>query len=323
MKRMLSQDPKAGMYFGCSLDAKGNMLVVGERGANPTPPVDAGRAHVYIGMKYFKTLVAPYPKISDRFGVKVKIGDDGRVMVGAYRHDHFTGKRHSGSVFVYDNEKCIPIIPDPALEKMYYGYAFDWSGARAVVGAYESNEVFFYNLNDANTLRVKRSGRFGRSIAMGQGVVAVGATDAGEVHLFDVNGIPKDTLYGPYGFGSSLAWHGDLLAIGSYEESQAHIYNMKTGKMVDIPGEDGSWFGGCVDINDKYLLVGAARDNKREQGAAFLYDHEGNEVQAIRHNSTENDGAWFGYSVKLDRDRFYIGAPREDTATGSVYVSNY
>ncbi|MTI31637.1 T9SS type A sorting domain-containing protein [Xanthovirga aplysinae] len=88
---------------------------------------------------------------------------------------------------------------------------------------------------------------------------------------------------------------------------------------------EGMGFGGAVDVDGRYAVVGAkGRDG--EKGAAFVYWYDGESwvKQAELTASYGDAGDWFGYSVSISGDQIVVGAPRESnpywTFSGAVYV---
>ena len=177
-------------------------------------------------------------------------------------------------------------------------------------------------------------------------------SQSGAVYIFHFDGMDwqetqkitaSDGVAWDY-FGAGLQIHENYLIIGNYfdddigmNSGSAYIYK-RNGTTWDfetkITADDGAsadWFGLTVDINDEYAVVGARGDDAAaslndKAGAAYIFknnnDGTWSQVQKVNRD-TPNNVDEFGYSVALDGDYIFVGAPRQVHAAGhrgSVYI---
>ena len=190
-------------------------------------------------------------------------------------------------------------------------------------------------------------GEFGRSLAMGPGLLAVGAPSqnqgdeeaAGSVHLFRLteNGWRFDselTAPAPMGsarFGSALSMGEGLLAVGAPGESiqaatgSAHgagavyVFAHQTGDTalvtrLQAPAiQPGGAFGASVALDGDRLLVGAPGSEvaeMKEAGLAYLFELDsGAATQLGLPLELTHADARLGVAVALNGDIAALGAP--------------
>lgn len=156
--------------------------------------------------------------------------------------------------------------------------------------------------------------------AMGFSFAAIGSGDA--------VGFPTVELVHPFAeqndrFGEAVAHHGKYLAVGAPFRSEddilgagrVYVFNLKNNQLVYDLGQSDpvvvDYFGSSVDIDDRYLLVGATGDSNVAvaAGAAFLYDLESGH---LKHEFYAPNGRPFnrmGESVALIGPYVIVGAP--------------
>jgi hypothetical protein len=184
------------------------------------------------------------------------------------------------------------------------------SGAIAIVGSCQFNQwnsrfsggarLFDTRTGEQvarlRTEGIKKSDRFGSSVAIGESVAVVGAPwdddqgiDAGAVYVFDV-------------------LSGELIF-----------------KLVADDGENYDEFGASVSIDGTTILVGSPKDGDRgiNSGAMYVFDAiSGEQVQKIG----SSDGVFgdrFGTSVAIHGTNAFAGAFQDDDNgpnSGSTYV---
>jgi cyclophilin family peptidyl-prolyl cis-trans isomerase len=95
-------------------------------------------------------------------------------------------------------------------------------------------------------------------------------------------------------------------------------------KVTASDGSAGDWFGFAVAVDANYAIVAAPKDNSNK-GAAYIFKYNnGNWTQQAK--LTASDGAagdYFGGSVSISANHAIVGAPRDDSNTGSAYIFEY
>ena len=289
--------------FGSSVAVGSGKIVVGAEFDNTS-----GSAYIFdLNGNQLGIITASDIAASDNFGQSVAVGC-GRIVVGA-RFDDDNGNA-SGSAYIYDldgtNEIKIPVSD---------GAAGDWFGNSVAVGcgkivvgapldddngAIESGSAYIYDLDGNNEVKITASDatfsdEFGYSVAVGSGKIVVGA-------------------------------RGD-----NSDQGAAYIYNLDGTNEVKITASDGAAndeFGYSVAVGSGRIVVGSpykAMGLNDDQGAAYIYDLDGNQLGII----TASDGAVdedhdeFGYSVAVGSGRIVVGARSgydSGTNPGLAYV---
>ena len=146
----------------------------------------------------------------------------------------------------------------------------------------------------------------------------------------------SDGAEGDY-FGGSIAISGSAAVIGAYqddgERGSAYVFEKnssgqwtQTQKLTASDRNPSDSFGGSVAISGDTIIVGADEyDFNRDHGAGAAYIFEKNssgawtQIQKLTaRDAATND--YFGGSVAISGDIALIGAMRDDSRTGSVYV---
>ncbi|MEN6560853.1 MAG: FG-GAP repeat protein [Acidobacteriota bacterium] len=205
------------------------------------------------------------------------------------------------------------------------------------------------------------SDSFGYSVAMDSNFAIVGApgangngTDRGKAYIFSkssdawtevkILSASDDSDY-DY-FGVSVDISGDYAVVGAGGENgtgtdmgAAYVFYRNQGgtdnwgqvkKLTASDRADDDNFGYGVAISGDTVLVGADAEDGAgtDRGAAyvFLKDEGGADNWGQANKITASDGVdvdQFGYSVALDGDLAFVGAPRvngDGTARGAVYI---
>ena len=162
-----------------------------------------------------------------------------------------------------------------------------------------------------------------------------GSTEEGKAYIYTRTGAilnEAEILSSPHGnsgdhFGSKVSIAGNYAIVGAPDA----VVNGMTGRgYVDVFQYDGSsWtfvqaltasdgsagdhFGGAVDINGDYIIVGApdATVSGVDQGKAYVFHFDGQSWNEITILSDDFGAAGdkFGYSVSTDGFNYVIGAP--------------
>ncbi len=300
--------------FGYAVAIDGDTALIGA----PTDPDDVtapGAAFVFVRNGGLWTeqaqLVANDGADEDLFGYAVALKGD-IAMVGAYGDDdHGNG---SGSAYVFvrstgtwsQQQKLTASDAD-----MYcnFGYAVDFDGASAIIGA--------------------------RNSPAGTGTAYV-YLPTGSSWTEQAKLKPSVSSWSSW-FGAAVAIDGNRAIVGAPYEStakgSAHIFKrvgsswQEQAKLTVAAGQNNDRFGISVALDSDTALVGADGDDYAGSwsGAVYVYKHNGYSwaEQAKLKASDAPVGANFGNSVALVGDQAVIGA-REDPEiaqwAGAAYV---
>ncbi|MCB1236723.1 MAG: hypothetical protein KDM91_16780, partial [Verrucomicrobiae bacterium] len=179
---------------------------------------------------------------------------------------------------------------------------------------------------------------FGESVAVFGNMALVGATGAngagGKAYLFDLRRGKQTMVLEPsdlgpgLNFGRTVALGKDTAFVGTpIRGGKGAVYRFDLATLAEtiVEASDGvadDDFGGALDLEGRWLLVGAPQEST-STGKAYLIDTESLDELAI---FTPGDGAamdFFGNSVALDGDFALLGAPGHDSAgaeAGAAYL---
>ncbi|MGE4070087.1 MAG: hypothetical protein AB7E72_02835 [Lysobacterales bacterium] len=262
--KLTANDGRARDLFGFAVAIKGEVVLVGARGAR-VPLTDQGKAYVFrrnpAGWQQEAGLDLPEPVSSAYFGASVALADD-RAIVGAPGFTKTPGPLSAGGVFVFarSGSSWVSIAgtqaPVPKANAAF-GFSISADGERVLVGAFQDRNAsqgaaYVYRLPDlvydgALLAALPQSGEgLGISVAIdgdlavlgGSGFDVGSAANQGAVRLF---------RRGPNGWSEAQQW----LAAG---------------------GAAGDGFGRAVAMDGASVLVGAPGrgvDNPLE-GTAYV-----------------------------------------------------
>ena len=218
------------------------------------------------------------------------IGSDEKIFIGTDRYDTTTQPTSVGIITASDG-----------VDDEEYGTSVAVGSDIIVVGVPESKQsglqygaIYIYDLNGNNEVKktssdIQWADYFGNSVAVGCGKIVVGAQGAGNgsVYIFDLDG--NNEVKRTASDSASGDEFGNSVAVGS----------------------------GRIVVGDFYHDFGS----NEEQGAAYIFDLDGNEVGII----TASDGAYrdrFGQSVAVGSGRIVVGADGGgyQTVPGSAYI---
>ncbi len=139
-------------------------------------------------------------------------------------------------------------------------------------------------------------------------------------------------------FGRSVSVNGDYAVIGSSRADTtsggaAFIFHrvdttwVEEAVVAGHPGFTHARFGESVSIDGDYIVVGASDDdtNGNTAGCIYIFKRDGiNWTQwAMLIASDGSEGDWMGWSVFVESDQIFAGAPIQDAGgqyCGAVYV---
>jgi len=298
-------EPSNNAWFGCAVAISGDVIVVGERYADPEGVKGAGRAHIFDSDgNHIATLQAPEPEANNMFGDSVDT-DGEIVVVGEFTVTSL------GGVFLFDTDgNYIASIQDPELQiSDGFGVPVAVNGDIMVVGA---------------------------CVATVEGLQT-----AGKAYIFDYEGNPVATLQSPEPqelvyFGFPLDVSGEIVVVNEWRATvegkdlagRAHIYdtegNYKAILQAPEP-EENAMFGNSLAVSGNIIAVGEPqRDGETsDEGSAYIFDSDGGLI-AILQSPEPYPGAEFGWSVAVSEDTVAVGEPFasvEDTyKAGMVHV---
>ena len=317
--------PSTNDYFGASVAAAGNLIVVGAF-QDDSGNTNTGTVYVYNRSSTTPTVPVwtihnPTPQAQDQFGNAVAISGS-LVVIGAFKNDPVAAD--AGSAYVYDLSSPTPTVPiltldnpEPGIED-WFGYAVAISGNKVAVGAYGDD---------------------------------FGAVNAGSVYVYDISvvnpTVPVAILRNPAAtaddwFGYAVGISGSRVVVGSHQNDSgdfdagsAYVYDLSAANptqpvvTIDNPApEREDYFGIAVAISGTRVVIGASEVDlgAPDTGSAYVYELTSitPSVPAdILDNLDHRQGDWFGWSVAIDGNNIVVGAPFDDGNTdnrGAAYV---
>jgi hypothetical protein len=195
---------------------------------------------------------------------------------------------------------------------------------------------------------------FGRYVAVGSGRIVVGAngdddngSSSGSAYIFDLDGnqltkITASDAAASDRFGYSVAVGSGRIVVGAFRDGDngtdsgsAYIYDLDGTNEVKITASDagsGDEFGRSVAVGCGRIVVGAYNwdGDFTSQGAAYIFDLNGNQLGIITASNPIRNNDEFGQSVAVGCGVIAIGAPNVDDppndpspttfSSGAVYL---
>ena len=251
-----ASDGAVGDQFGYSVAVGSRRIVVGARLHDVGSNLQQGAAYIFdLDGNEVGIITASDGAAYDSFGDAVAVGS-GRIVVGAYRDDNFTG-----SAYIFDldgNEVGIITASDASINDRF-GNSVAVGSGRIIVGASDDNNengtdsgaIYIYDLDGNNEVKKiapdgSSSDEFGTSVAVGSGRIIVGAsgdnnengTDSGAAYVYDLDGNYITKLIASDGaandeFGISVASGTGRIVVGAHlsdiglsaDQGLAYIYH--------------------------------------------------------------------------------------------------
>ena len=291
-------------------------------------------------------LTASDGELEDQFGQSIDI-DNGVIAVGAPRHNDNSFGSGYGSAYLFDaatGTQLFELIPSDGAEHDLFGVSIAIDNGIVAVGAQldddngiNSGSVYLFDATTgAQIFKLLPSDgaandRFGKSIAIDNGIVAIGApahgnngSGSGAVYLFNASTgaqifklLPDDSEAGDV-FGNPIAISKGVVAVGVLEDDDngktsgaAYTFWTSTGEQIakfhPNDGEAHDAFGFSIAIDNGIVAVGAVGDGEAS-GSAYLFDaFTGGQIQKLLPSDGEvND--LFGYSIAIDNGIVAVGA---------------
>lgn len=325
-------------FYGCCIRTLDNILVIGARCGSPYDPVGPGFVEIYKDGVLAQTIHGT--QHGERFGVAIEINEQ-YLCIGAYRQG--TRALNGGSVYIYtkhDNEYVFDhlVYAEDKSEKDYFGYNISLHNNMLAIGAYAKNiiggedgKVYLYDLKQKQFINsyIKynpvKNENFGRFVHLDNNKLYVSAHKTNCVYVYADNELGV-RIYAPdnaKGFGNSIYTFEDYVVIGAYStDNVGAVYIYKDYKLIStLKGTTpNGYFGGSISGYKNQIIIGCYRANKNENGSIFLYNLITEELVEYK-NPESSKKHWFGYSVHIDKDNFYIGAVQYNDI-GKVYKLN-
>lgn len=369
LAKLLPSDGDVGDRFGSSIAISNSLVVVGAS-RNDDNGLDSGSAYVFnasTGAQLTKLLPSD-GAAGDFFGTSIAI-QNGIVAVGA-RYDDDNGA-DSGSVYLFDaatGVQLAKLLPDDGDADDLFGCSIAIENCVVAVGAYgdddngtNSGSVYLFDTTTGAQLAKlfpsdgAAEDHFGRSIGIGNGVVAVGASgyesypggpaSAGSAYLFNTTTgeqlaklLPSDGAPGDH-FAWNIAIDSGVVAVvASYDFhdgfglGSVYLFTLPPPptihedlKLLPYDGAPNDSFGNSIAIDNGVVAVGAAQnsDYGTESGSAYLFD-TATGVQLLK--LLPSEGAQydnFGASIAIANGVVAVGVPGDDDngfGSGSAYL---
>ncbi len=225
-------------------------------------------------------------------------------------------------------------------------------GSVLALGTTPTHAVDLFELAKLSESTPADGDEFGYAVATDNGAAFItaradgeGSATAGWVRLFDGQGavwtrgaaLSAGDSGATKRFGESINVAGNYLIVGSPRNSTAGTYS---GSAYVFYHNAGAWaqqarlvssdaiaydeFGAAVTLDGDYALVGARSDDDggSQSGSVYVFQRNGTSWPQKYKMVASDDEARdkFGSSIDLEGDYTLIGAPGDDSSTGSAYV---
>jgi len=295
--------------FGTALSLDGDRLAVGSQG-NDIGGTDRGAVYLFNGVGSDYSGLTLQLKLADGWS-------DGIFTLSLKNSDYF------GSSISLDQDflavgaygENTPVFSNAGAVYLFNGVGTDYSGLTLQDKLADGWTDGTFTLTMTHFSFGSAVSLDGDRLAVGSGGNDTGGTDRGAVYLF--NGVGTDY--------SGLT-HQDTLVSGWSDG------------VVSLALTNGDAFGYSVSLDGDLLAVGAWGDDTGGSafGAVYLFNgvgtnYSGLTIQDTLENGWTNSGTTltltstfnsFGYSVSLDGNHLAVGARRDSSDQGAVYLFN-
>ena len=299
---------------------------------------------------YITTLQSPTPNQDGNFGIDIALSGD-RLVVGEIR-SQIDDISEVGKAYLYDTdwELIATLTPNTPKTRARFGLSVDIKGDILLVSSldadvgdilqagevqvYDSSGTLLYTLQ-SNQPKIKE--RFGRRLAIGNGIILMGYADVysdrGTVPVFDMEQNYLTTLQSQSMdeslAGEALDANDEFFFIGgSTLMGSVFVFDYNLGLLTTLQSPDGKKFtryGECIAVSEDHLVVGepgANLDENNGAGKAYVYDTDWNLLTTLQSPAPEDD-AEFGVDVSIAGDLVVVGEAKGDVTSGDegkVYV---
>ena len=168
-----------------------------------------------------------------------------------------------------------------------------------------------------------------------------GGANSGSAYVYDVTDLtsqptkllPSDIAANDF-FGLDVAFFGNMIVIGSPNDDDdgsnsgsVYVYDAtdltsQPTKLTAFDAAGGDKFGWSVDVSDNKIVVGARLDDDpTSSGSVYVFDANDLSAQPTRLKAFDaGHGDQFGEEIAVSSDKIVVGASKDDSHAGSVYV---
>lgn len=322
---IFASDGQEDAFYGTSLSAEGDYLVVGAHNHNVGGNTSQGQAYVYhnngSAWQEQEILTASIGEMGDQFASSVDISGD-YLIAGAHLSDAGLNP-FEGRAFIFNRngstwqEQAILTAPDGATDD-FFGYWVAISDYYCIVSS--PQKTINSNLYQGKVYIFKRTG----------------ANWDLQAELINPDGLEGEVM------GVSVDIDGDYAVVGIPQLATPIVSN--TGKVFIYHRNGANWelqetltpsdgtandlFGWTVKLSGNRLVVGSpgkALNGNPQTGRVYFFEREG-QVWVEKGKFSASDGvafALFGSAVGISEDFIGVGAPAAltgpDENNGKVY----
>lgn len=336
-----TQKPTQSAYYSYGLQKDGNLVAISSPGDNEKYNV-GGAVNIYSyngdGSLNFRDKILPADSRSDQYNVFAM--KNGYVAMGSPSLGKVKVYQYQGSSYV-----LLKTLSFSYSNFYKFGQSLAFFDGKLVVGSPGEKSIYMYSLPALGQLDkyTHTDTLFGEAMIgfsySGNDYLAVRSAkdNKGRMTLMRWSTASASLEIKNYSSGSHadhakiMKANNEFLFVGSPGQSKAIAY-----KLSDVVAfgsqptpvlnktEGGSRLGSSFASDDKYIYVGAPREEEGE-GVVYVYNKSnGNEVRWIRprrQNRPANQE--FGRSMIMDSGRLYIGAPfyssQSETLKGRLF----
>jgi hypothetical protein len=321
MYSLVSPNHQINGYFGYSVAAGGNVVVVGAVFEYAGYVYQAGHAYIFNAATgaLVSTLTSPNAQTGGEFGYSV--ATNGNVVVVGAPIETVGGFIAAGHVYTFNaatGALITSFISPNAQSTGEFGSSVGASASTIVVGAPGENvgttsragRAYTFSvstgtlISSLNALLPQTNGNFGWSVAAGSKAVVVGAPYENQILC---------------GFTGCLSFVGHVYTYDPTTGVLVHVFSSPSQQFYGLFG----WF---VATNGNSVVIGqpANADGSAGPGSAYAFAETSGSVTATYSSPNPIAGGQFGYSVGTNGANSMIGA-RYETAgglpdAGHVYI---
>jgi alpha-tubulin suppressor-like RCC1 family protein len=391
MRKLVPSDSEASANFGfsVSLNAAGDVALVGAYLDDATGGADSGAAYVFTkgsgSWTQTAKLVPSDGEAEAGFGFSVSLNAAGNVALVGAISDDATGGANSGAAYVFTYSsgswtETTKLVPSDSEASAYFGFSVSLNAAGdvALVGAYfddatggaESGAAYVFTYSSGSWTQTAKlipsdseaNAWFGISVSLNAagdvalvGAIlddATGGENSGAAYVFTSSSgswtqttklVPSDSeAYAIFGSSVSLNAAGNVALVGANSDDAnsagsnsgaAYVFTYsvvdvswaQTTKLVPADSEASAQFGCSVSLNaaGDVALVGARYEDAtggNDSGAAYVFQNSGSWTQTGKLCAVDAEAsAYFGMTVAIDSAGRVgiVGAYNDDAAGGS------
>ena len=283
----------SGYKFGHSIDALGNLLVIGA----PHRTNYKGKSFLYTKSndrwQLLQELIPKGLNVSSDFGSRVVMIDAHIFIADQYYNEERGAVLH----FMKDpnsNEwEYASLITHIGIQKDgYFGHSISANDGQLLIGSRNGNLAVLYKLSNSiweekhvfTAEKYQSKGRYGFSVKLAENTAIIGYPGYNSYGSLELHEFKNDSWYkkaevispnkikGSY-FGSAISIFEDRLLVGDYNGEKSYLYQIQNDNCTLIQTfespdlENEGKFGRTLDMSSDRLIIGATYGEK-----AYLYD---------------------------------------------------